>query len=421
MATPAGAPAAQAPVTIRHLARGSDAYLRLQKELRDAFQERSPRITVEIDDSPGDWHEKFVTQAASGSPPDAIFECDCALGGDVRQGLVEQLDPWLARDKRFKADGYYDVSWYASTYRGKRWGLPWDGGSLALYYNRNLFQAANIKEPDPKQPLLWDELVQLARRLTIDTSGRHADESGFDPASVKQYGFDPGRGWWQIYVFGAGGEVIDKDGAVPLDTPQALAGLGFLGDVLNKYTVAPSPKFPTPAPVNWLGGSVAMAYGGVWSLAQYRQDLKADWDVAPTPAGKTLATLGWWSMLAMSSESKQKQAAWEWIFWNITEEGLKHAVITGVSMPPLKSLRNAFLQPEKPPKNQTVFYDELDPKMLRAPGDRYGSYFGDYVQEFRQIFNREFDSVWKGERPVAEAAKVARPKLEHLLKTGEVT
>ena len=54
-------------------------------ELRDAFQERYPRITVQIDDSPGDWHEKLVTQAASGAPPDAIFECDCALGGDVRR------------------------------------------------------------------------------------------------------------------------------------------------------------------------------------------------------------------------------------------------------------------------------------------------------------------------------------------------
>jgi hypothetical protein len=70
---------------------------------------------------------------------------------------------------------------------------------------------------------------------------------------------------------------------------------------------------------------------------------------------------------------------------------------------------------------QDVFYEELDPKVLRAPGDRYGSYFGDYVTEFRTIFNREFSPVWAGERTTGEAAKVARPKLEHLLKTGEET
>jgi ABC-type glycerol-3-phosphate transport system substrate-binding protein len=90
-------------------------------------------------------------------------------------------------------------------------------------------------------------------------------------------------------------------------------------------------------------------------------------------------------------------------------------------MPPLKSLRAAFAQPDKPPKNQDLFYDEIDAKILRAPGDRYGSYFGDYVREFRNIYNREFDPVWKGDRTVAEAAKTARPKLEHLLKTGEET
>jgi multiple sugar transport system substrate-binding protein len=411
----------RAPVTIRHLARAGEAYLRLQRELRDMFQARYPHITVEVDDTPGDWYQKFVTQTASGTPPDAVFECDCRLGASVRNGLVEQLDPWLAREKRFKPDAYYDVTWYASTYRGKRWGLPWDGGSLALYYNRDLFQAANVPEPDARKPLTWDELVRVAQRLTLDAGGRRATDSGFDPAKVVQYGLDPGRGQWQLYIYSAGGEVIDKDGKVPIDTPQALAGLRFLEELLNKHTVAPSPKFTTPAPVRWQDGNLAMVYSGVWNLAGYRQQLKFNWDVAPTPAGRVRATLGWWSMLAMTPGSKHKEAAWEWIFWNAQEEGLRHAVTTGVSMPPLKSLRAAFVQPDKPPKNQEVFYDELDPKVLRAPGDRYGSYFGDYVVELRNIFNREFNPVWSGERTVAEAAKVARPKLEHLLKTGEET
>jgi len=208
---------------------------------------------------------------------------------------------------------------------------------------------------------------------------------------------------------------------VPIDTAQALAGLQYLYDLLNKHTVSPSPKYALAAAPRWQDGNLAMALTGVWNLASYRQTLKFNWDVAPTPSGKTRATIGWWSMMAMSPASKQKDATWEWIFWNVQEEGLKHAVTTGVSMPPLKSLRGAFLQPDKPPKNQDVFYDEIDAKWLRAPGDRYGSYFGDYVAEYRRIFNKEFDPVWKGDRPVAEAAKAARPKLEHLLKTGEET
>jgi multiple sugar transport system substrate-binding protein len=415
------APGARPPANIRHLARGNDAYFKLQRELRDLFQARYPTITVEVDESPGDWYQKFVTQSASGTPPDTVFECDCRLGASVRNSLVEQLDPWLAKEKRFKPDAWHEVTWYASTYRGKRWGLPWDGGSLVLYYNRDLFQAANVKEPDPKKALTWDELVTLAQRLTLDAGGRRAGESGFDPTRVTQYGLDPNRGVWQLYVFGAGGEVIEKDGKVPIDSPQALGGLRFLEELLNKHAVAPSPKFVTPTPIRWQDGNLAMAYNGVWNLAGYRQQLTFNWEAAPSPVGKARATLGWWSMMAMTPSSKQKEAAWEWIFWTVSEEGLKHAVTTGVSMPPLKSLRSAFVQPDQPPKNQEVFYDELDPKALRAPGDRYGSYFGDYVVEFRNIFNREFNPVWSGERTAAEAAKIARPKLEHLLKTGEET
>jgi multiple sugar transport system substrate-binding protein len=409
------------PVAIRHLARAGDAYFKLQRELRDLFQARYPQVQVEVDESPGDWYQKFVTQSASGTAPDTVFECDCRLGASVRNGLVEGLDPWLSREKRFKAEAWHEGAWYASTYKGRRWGLPWDGGSLVLFYNRDLFRAANAREPDPKKPLSWDELVALAQRLTLDASGRRAGESGFDPARVTQYGFEPQRGQWQLYVYGAGGEVIDKDGRVPLDTTEALAGLRFLDDLQNRHLVAPTPKVTPPAPIRWQDGNVAMAYNGVWNLAGYRQQLTFDWDAAPTPSGRTRATLGWWSMMAMTPSSKQKEAAWEWIFWNVTEEGLRHAVTTGVSMPPLKSLRPAFAQPDKAPRNQDVFYDELDPKALRAPGDRSGSYFGDYVVEFRNIFTREFNPVWSGERTVAEAAKVARPKLEHLLKTGEET
>ena len=417
---PGSAPGARPPASIRHLARGPDQYFKLQRELRDLFQARVSNIQVEIDESPGDWYQKFVTQSASGTPPDAIFECDCRIGGSVRTGLVEQLDPWLAREKRFKADAWHDVTWYASTYRGKRWALPWDGGAVALYYNRQLFQAANVREPDPRKPLTWEELVPLAQRLTVDANGRRAGESGFDPTQVRQHGFDPARGYWQIYLYGAGGEVIEKDGKVPIDSAPAVAGLRFLEDLLNKHYVAPSPRYQTPQPVRWQDGNVAMVMSGVWNLAAYRQ-YAFDWDVVPTPAGKTRATIGWWSMMALTPGSKQKEAVWEWIFWNVSEEGLRHSVTYGVSMPPLKSLRSAFVQPGKPPRNQEVFYDEIDPRWLRAPGDRYGSYFGDYVAEFRNIFNREFNPVWAGERTVAEAAKIARPKLEHLLKTGEET
>ena len=413
--------AARQPASIRHLARASDAYFKLQRELRDTFQAKYPTIQVEIDESPGDWYQKFVTQSASGTPPDSVFECDCRLGSSVRNNLVAQLDPWLTKEKRFKADAWHEGAWYASTYKNQRWGLPWDGGSLVLFYNRDLFRAASVKEPDPKKPLTWDELVTLAQRLTLDANGRRAGESGFDPSKATQYGLDPNRGMWQLYVFGAGGEVIDKDGKVPLDSSQALSGLRYLEELLNKHAVSPGPKFTPPSPVRWQDGNLAMAYNGVWNLAGYRQQLKFDWDAAPTPAGRTRATLGWWSMMAMTPGSKAKEAAWEWIHWCVSEEGLRHAVSTGVSMPPLKSLRPAFAQPDKPPKNQDVFYDELDPKALRAPGDRYGSYFGDYVTEFRNIFSREFNPVWAGERPAAEAAKVARPKLEHLLKTGEET
>ena len=46
-----------------------------------------------------------------------------------------------------------------------------------------------------------------------------------------------------------------------------------------------------------------MIIAGVWNIADYRK-LGFEWNMAPTPAGKTRAPIGWWSMMAMTPGSK---------------------------------------------------------------------------------------------------------------------
>lgn len=419
-ATAAPAPAAGGVKgSVKFFARGDDAIFKVFDQINAAFSQQNPGITVTIDKVPGDFHQKLQLELASGTPPDAAFECDCTLGPDVQAGAVDAIDSYLSKEK-VSADQFWPIAFYASTYAGKKWGMPYDGGSVVLYYNKDLFKAAGVPDLDPKVAAKWDDIVTMAQKLTLDFNGKHPGESGFDPAKIKQYGLDPSVGYWQVYIWTFGGEVITKEGQVPIDSPEATAGLQFLADLGAKHNVSPAPQFVQSSPVSFNTGNVAMVYDGVWGSVRYRQN-KFAWDVAPFPQQKVQVSTGWYSPLSLMAQSKSKDAAWQWIYFCTSEPGQKIVSGLGQDVPTIQSLAksDAFLNPSVPPDHKQVFLDQMDPSLLRVPGDKYGSYFGGQVTQFREIFNKAFDPVWRGQKSAADAAKAARPQLEDLLKQAK--
>lgn len=425
-----GQPEAKAPAQpatgvrgqITFFARGDDAIFRVFRELRDAFQKETPNVQVQIDEVPGDWYQKFQLQLASGTPPDAIFESAGTVTSSARAGALEPLDDLMKRDRRFRKEDYWDIAFLPAMWKGKTYHLPYDGGSMALYYNQDLFKAAGVKDLDPKTALSFDQLLEIARQLTLDQNNRHPGEPGFDPYRMKQYGFQPGGVYW-VWVFANGGEVINPDGTVPLDAPAAAEGLQWRADLGTRHFVAPSPEFEQSSPISFNTGNVAIQYDGVWASVRYRQNRFA-WNVAPFPRGRVKISTGWYSGLSITAGSKLKDAAWEWIFFCCSEPGQKIVSGLGQAVPVVKSLANTeyFLDgPKTPPANDQVFLDEMDSRVLRLPGDKFGSPFGGYWREFGQIFSPIYDAVWRGKKSALDAGKEARPKLERLLKTGEVT
>ncbi len=417
-----GGKAASSGGTVNFFARGDQAIFKVFHQLNDAFKKREPDISVKIQEVPGDFYQKFQLELASGTPPDCLFECDCTIDSSIRNKALQPLDEYMKGDKRFNRSDYLDIAFYTSVWDNKTYGLPYDGGSLALYYNKELLQSAGLDYPDPQRPMSWNDVLDYGKKLTVDRGGKHPGESGFDPKHIKQYGIDPAQGYWQVWVWGAGGEVITKDGQVPIDEPEAVDGLQFLADLGTKHYIAPSPAFQQSQNLSFLTGNVAMYYGGVWDMVRNR-DAKFDWDVAPFPTGKIRVSTGWYSPLSMTAAGKNKDGAWKWISFCCSSDGETIVSQLGQDVPPLKKLAHskAFLNPKVEPDHKEVFLRELDPKILRVPGDKFGKYWGGYYTEFHDVFDPAFDPVWTGKKSAADAAKAVRPKLEKLLRTGKVS
>jgi multiple sugar transport system substrate-binding protein len=405
------------------MSRGGDYIYNLFQDQARAFNEEYPDVRVEIDNPTTDWFQKFQTLTASGSPIDALFHCDCSLGTSAREGSVEDLGPYLARQKDYREADFEKGSWFACTYGGKRYGLPWDSGAYAVAYNVDMFQASSVPLPDPKRRPTWDELLTIARRLTIDAGGRRSGEPGFDPAGVKQYGFNTNDSWGlATFIFGNGGEVLAPDGKVPVDTPAAIEAIQFVADLRAKHFVSSGPKFPPPQPVAFENNNLAMVHQGVWQLGRYNA-ARVRWGAFPAPVKKGAVSGGHYSPLSMARASQQKDATWAWIYFaTLSERGQTMLVDAGQMQPMRKSLAARFTDTDQPPDkpSRQVFVDELKDATLRVVGDRTGSYWGSFKNEWGQVWTPVLTPVWKGEKQAAQVAPDLRRYTEELLRTGQV-
>jgi multiple sugar transport system substrate-binding protein len=408
---------------VKFYVRGDEAIFGVFDRLKEAFAEVEPNLTVNIEQAPSeDWHDKFLLKQASGDLPDCLFECDCTITSSIRAGALEPLDDLIAGDSRFNKDAYLDIAFNASVFEDQTYGLPYDGGSLVLFYNKSLLEEAGVAPLDPETPMSWDDLIANGKMMTKDRGGKRASEDGFDAGRILQFGLAPNTGIPWTWVWGNGGEVLSQEGQVMLAEPAAVEGMQFLADLINVHHIAPSPQTGDTTTISFQTGNVAMEYNGVWNMVRYNE-LDFDWDVAPFPTGQTQVSTGWYSPLSITAGAANKDGAWKWISFCCSEPGQTIVAELGQAVPPLREMASSevFLNPETKPEHKQVFLDQLDSSILRTVGDTYGTYFGGYRKEWGQVFTPIFEQVLRGDRAAADVAPEIQEKLQALLDTGKVS
>ena len=156
-----------------------------------------------------------------------------------------------------------------------------------------------------------------------------------DPAKGV-YGIDPAQGFGNAgaaayfkypIIWQFGGEIMSPDGTTSkgyLDKPETKKALQFFSDLYNKDKVSSLEYPPDPFP----NSQLAMTVDGSWSLGNYADKfpnfkLGEDYDIAPLPKETQQAVAnGSWS-LAISSKSKNADAAWQFVNWVTGSEGAK--------------------------------------------------------------------------------------------------
>jgi multiple sugar transport system substrate-binding protein len=406
-------PAGKAGGSIRFSFFGSVEEKVVWEKIAQQFAEKNPGVKVEPEHIPSDYFTKVQTAIAGSDAADVILMEDKPTSGYAKKGFFKELDGYLSTDSSFKLSDYYTVLFDGLKYRGKLYGLPQHWLTQSIAYNKNILSAAGVKLP-PKdasdQSWNWATFLDAARKLTVNSGGK------------VQWGFPlTGYSWtrWRMWVWQNGGEVLTKDlKQCVLDTSEAIEGLQFYADLMNKHHVAPT-NDERRADGN-LDDTALFAAGKAAMIAtppyfhQLRSRIKDfEWDVAPMPRSKKFAAPLWPDSISLNAASRNPDTGFALVRYVVGQDGQKTVTELGRGVPVLKSVANSpsFLQAERDPKNVKMYLD--------VPQYGVVTQYTTVWDEMEKANRAELEPVFLGQRTARDGVTALVPQINRLLQQAE--
>ncbi len=385
----------------------------LEKENVDAgmklFQEQNPGITVEWLHTPQDYPTKLQTMLAGGTPPDVFWANNLFdyVARDVVLDITNymQADPVLSKPDYFiqpqeQERSSYNGKWYGI---GSCWVLP------HLYYNAELLQQAGVEPPsmDPTKAWTWDQFVEAARKLTVDTAGKHPGDSGFDANNVQQWGVSWAT-WFlmrDVMIYSNGGEAFTEEHTTRLGEPAAIEAIQAVADLMNKHQVAPraatTEQLGMSSQQMLASGKLAMLADGSWALQDIAK-LGFKYGCGVLPKMKEPATASQAHIHTISSETDQPDASWKLLAFLSSDDYQRGLCKAGLWLPSHTSLLteeglNTWITPDVHPEG----YRQIATDYLTKFAHNY--YFPAGFTEADQLITSALDPVWIGDTTVSEA------------------
>jgi len=269
--------------------------------LRDFTEQTGIRVNVQI--TPWDQYWTLLEAAATGSVlPDVFWMHSNQVIRYSSNGMLMDLTDRIARSSIANMSNFPNDLVQLYSYNGKNYGIPKDMDTIALWYNRTMFDEANLPYPDDTWN--WDTLRDTARKLTT------ADRFGFLSAISNQ----------EIYynfIFQNNGWVISDDKKTSgFDDPRTIEAIQFLVDMVREGT---SPGLNITAENTgealFQSGTVAMAFFGSWMFSSFsaNENISANCDLVVLPSGRdghrasVYNGLGW----VAASNTRHPEEAWK--------------------------------------------------------------------------------------------------------------
>lgn len=300
LAAPASAESGKVKLTLSHW--GSTTDVAVYQARVDLFNAQSDTTEIEVIYIPDDYATKVTTALTAETAADIIIVAEEANAFAYR-GQLLPLNDYLDAAGINLVDQVGQACVNAYSYNGQTYGVADRAGCSVVYYNKDLFDAADVSYPT----IDWTRDDFLAAAKAISTDADVADK-------VWGYVQEDWFPYWMSWIYGGGGAVVDENGEIVVNSPENVASLTFMRDLVSVHGVTPSrsqmASIGTGATASSLfaSGKAAMYCTGAWGIASFKDVEGLNWDMAPL-WDKAAPAFG--SALCINAKTKYPDEAFE--------------------------------------------------------------------------------------------------------------
>ena len=259
------------------------------------FRSKYPDVPLKFQPIPGNYPEKIQLMLGTGKAPDLFW-----LKGDTSPAymnfeVLEPLDGFLEKDPDFDIDDFFPVFKDAFKHEGKYYGFGKDFNAYVMFYNKKMFEEAGIESP----PANWNELYDLAKRLTLDKDG---------DGKTDQFGFviEPSIDIVMPFAFQNDAQLISDSGEIKVGEPEFIEAVEYFMSLYRDGIAT----IPADMGAGWMGDvfareQCAMTISGAWLIPYLKDNSpELDYHVAELPVGKKKGYSGFFCCYG-NSQTKQ--------------------------------------------------------------------------------------------------------------------
>ncbi len=344
----------------------------------DRFQAERPDVSMKLEfASWGDTTSTILAGAAAGDLPDVFMASDEHVPPVASVGLVLNLNPYIDATPDINVDDFAAGVSRGFNFWGRWWGFPYDQSTWGIYYNKGMFDEADLAYPPTEGQTQWSlsEFVEVATALTKPEG--------------EQWGTLIGSSQYlhSAFIYSAGGRNYDDDGRECLiASPETASALQWMVDLVYKHQVAPTAaEMAGSGGIDYFtAGLVAMEMQGQWDLQSKNAEVDFDFDIGFLPIDAVQSTVTGGSGFCCSNDTDNPDATWEFLASYTSSETLADMVgRPGRGIPARWSATPAYLEAGGKAEHPGAFVEQLqwafnDRATLASPqfNDSWARHYG---------------------------------------------
>jgi multiple sugar transport system substrate-binding protein len=365
--------------------------------MADGFMAKNPEFKINVQTIP--WAEYWTKlQAAS-------------MGGDMPDIVVmhpDEVENYAQGGKLMDLSGMFEKSEITSLSKfpqyvvedflvdGKYYGVPKDIGTVALVYNKDLFDKAGLAYPDDSWT--WEDTLNAAAKITDKANGVYGLAA---PNEGQNY-------YWNL-IWQNGGDLFAEDGKTStFDSPEVIEAMNYAVSFIKKGYSPTAADFANLKTHEYFkSGKLGMIFAGSWKMNEYLAIEGLNFDVAQLPQGKERAAICSGMAFSVAASSKNPDAAMKFVEYLGSEEAQLIQSKSGVAIPAYENTQGPWIDGfetiDASPFAKVTEYGHVSPGLTTA-------------NEATAVINKYMPEIFGLTLPVEEGLKKITKEINALAK-----